>query len=223
MRWALLSSLLVVAGGMAAAQPAQAYYVWQQRELTEDITFSGEFDSCKPGDYVDPSEDRHDQPIPGPARAVRIVAPRVGTALVSDRRGVLGSFSITSAFVTATTPNDQVVHITARAWVSLCVPTEVRWKTKDVELKVKYEQLVYTPIAPVVDCSEPFVTIHKLQAQRVSCAYAVALSRRYLVRARTLARRKLPPYTCLERLQGSRRSVYCYAAGRRNVRFRYGL
>lgn len=222
MRRALLPSFLVLVGGLAAAQPAPAYYVWQDRELVEKISFGGQTDACDPGDTPDLSEDRHDQAIPGPARAVKIVFPIVTHPLSLQGNSPLPAGSITSAFVTATTPFDQVVHITARGAFPTCLGVKTKWKTRPVTLRVKYEQRVYTTVPPVIDCAERFVTIHKLQAQRASCAYAVSLARRYLVRARTLARRYITPYTCLDRLQGERRSVYCYAPGRRNVRFRYG-
>ena len=223
MRRVLLRGVLAAAGALVFASPAQAYFVWQEREINEEISFEGETDACDFDDTPDFTEDTHQQAIPGPARAVTIVAPETGRNLRLRGSSSVNIGSISAAFVTATNPFDQVVHITARGRVPFCPVSDTKWRAEPVDLKIKYEQRVYTPVPPVVDCREPFLTIHKLQAQRVSCAYAVGLARRYFSRARTLARRYLPPYRCLERPGTPRRFVYCYAPGRRNVRFRYGL
>lgn len=224
MRRAMLLSLLMGLGALAAAAPAQAYYVWQNRELVDKITFSGETDACDFGDTPDFSDDTHDQAIPGPARAVKILRPSSGAPLsLQDGKG-FGAGSITNAVVVGTTPYDQVVHVTAEGRYPLCVSTKTRWKSAPIELRVKYQRRVYTSVAPTLNCQEPFVRIHRLRAQRTTCFYASAVARRYLSRAPGRAiRRRLAPYTCVDHVAPDHRDVYCYASGLRHVSFRYGL
>jgi hypothetical protein len=218
-----LGTVVVLAAslGLAAAQPAGGYYVWEDRELVDKIRFSGESDECDYGETPGYSHDDHRQAIPGPAKAVRVVSPSDGQSLRLDGSKSVVIGSITDVLVSATTPYDQVVHIMARGHYPACLPWKKKWKSELVEMRIEYKQRVYTATPPVVSCPEPWQNISRLRAQRTTCFYATSVARRYLSRLGRATRRYIAPYTCLDTVIAEGRKVACRAPGARYVWFRY--
>lgn len=213
--------VLAASLGLAAAEPAGAYYVWEDRELEEEVRFKGESEDC---DY---SEDEWRRGIPGPAKEVEVESPRDDQSLpLEDSRFASGS-ATASVVISASTPYDHVVTITVKARSPFCGPWESEWKTKPVEVRIKYKQRVYTTTPPVISCTDPWPSISRLRAQRATCFYANSVARRYLGRLGRATRRYIAPYTCIDTLIAEGRKVACSAPalrtapGARYVWFRY--
>jgi hypothetical protein len=195
------------------------------REIRDKLRFKGETSGCD--DY---DEEHHREPIPGPARAVKIVTPRKGDLIQLEDSRTIQVGSVKDVVVIATTPFDQVVHVSVTLHSMVCSPfAVVRWNSEPLELRIKYEQRVFTTQAPVISCDERWEKIDRLSAQRTTCFYATSVARRYLARANSPTRRNIAPFTCVEVRAGEDRRVTCRAPGIRGapgiryVSFRYEL
>lgn len=200
-------AVLAALVGLGAAEPANAYYVWEDREFVDDLQFRGEVDGCGT------SEDEWRQTIPGPAKEVEVKSPRDGQSLPMDGPKASWYHATADVDVTASNPYDHLVTITVKGGSRLCGPFELDWKTKSIEVRIEYKQHVYTTTPPVVSCTDSYASISRLRAQSTTCFYATSVARRYLGRLGNAMRRYIAPYTCTDTVIAEGRKVACTAPG----------